>query len=42
MIIASPKQQRSQLTLERVLSATEDLLEKRTVDELTVSEIVAG
>lgn len=38
--VASPRQPRSRRTLERILGATQALLEKRNFDKLTIQEIV--
>lgn len=38
--VRPPRQARSQATLERILEATRELLETRTFDEISISEIV--
>lgn len=39
--IGAPRQARSRATLDRIVTATQELLETRTFDEISISEIVA-
>ena len=39
--VRAPKQERSRATLDRIVSATQDLLETKRFDDISISEIVA-